>query len=109
MDDAGHALFFSRAPIPFAHAGPDEVGAGSLDPTPGTWFRHLGLYAYRAGFLRRLCRLPVCAIEQIEALEQLRVLYHGYRIAVAIAAYPVESGVDTPGDLVRVRRRLVTA
>jgi 3-deoxy-manno-octulosonate cytidylyltransferase (CMP-KDO synthetase) len=110
MDDAGHALYFSRAPIPFAHADPDdEVRAGSLDPTRGTWFRHLGLYAYRAGFLRRLCRLPVCAIEQIEALEQLRVLYHGYRIAVAIAADPVEGGVDTPGDLARVRQRLVTA
>ncbi|MGH8584866.1 MAG: 3-deoxy-manno-octulosonate cytidylyltransferase [Gammaproteobacteria bacterium] len=106
MDDAGHALYFSRAPIPFARAGPDEVHAGPLDSIRGTWFRHLGLYAYRAGFLRRLCRLPVCAIEQIEALEQLRVLYHGYRIAVAIAAGPVEGGVDTPGDLARLRRRL---
>ncbi|MGH8480104.1 MAG: 3-deoxy-manno-octulosonate cytidylyltransferase [Gammaproteobacteria bacterium] len=109
MDDAGHALYFSRAPIPFARAGSDEVRAGPLDPTRGTWFRHLGLYAYRAGFLRRLCRLPVCAIEQIEALEQLRVLYHGYRIAIGIAAGPVEGGVDTPGDLARLRQRLAAA
>ncbi|MGH8570380.1 MAG: 3-deoxy-manno-octulosonate cytidylyltransferase, partial [Gammaproteobacteria bacterium] len=108
MDDAGHALYFSRAPIPFARAGADEARPESLDPTRGTWLRHLGLYAYRAGFLRRLCRLPVCAIEQIEALEQLRVLYHGYRIAIAIATGPVEGGVDTPGDLARLRQRLAT-
>jgi 3-deoxy-manno-octulosonate cytidylyltransferase (CMP-KDO synthetase) len=109
MDDAGHALYFSRAPIPFARPGPDEVRPESLDPTRGAWFRHLGLYAYRAGFLRLLCRLPACAIERIEALEQLRALYHGYRIAVAIAAGPVEGGVDTSGDLARLRQRLATA
>ncbi len=109
MSDAGRALYFSRAPIPFARAGFDDAGAGALFAARKTWFRHLGLYAYRAASLRRLCRLPPCAIERIEVLEQLRALHYGLRIAIAVASSPVEGGVDTPGDLARCRQRLRAA
>jgi 3-deoxy-manno-octulosonate cytidylyltransferase (CMP-KDO synthetase) len=105
VDESGHALYFSRAPIPWARAASD----GWPDLTQEVWFRHLGLYAYRCGFLRRLVRLPVCAPERIESLEQLRALYHGHRIAVGVAEGPVEGGVDTPSDLARLRQRLGAA
>jgi 3-deoxy-manno-octulosonate cytidylyltransferase (CMP-KDO synthetase) len=70
------------------------------DPVP---LRHLGLYAYRAGFLRRFPTLPQAPIERTEALEQLRVLWHGERIAVHITDTAPGTGVDTPEDLARVR------
>ncbi len=103
-DDSGHASYFSRAPIPFPRAGFDDAFTGGLLSARKTWFRHLGLYAYRAGFLRRLCRWPVCDSERIEALEQLRVLHHGFRIAIAVATDPAGPGVDTPSDLARYRQ-----
>lgn len=84
----GTALYFSRAPIPF----PRDAGAGAACAAP---LRHVGLYAYRAGFLRRYAALPVTALEQTEQLEQLRVLAHGYRIAVAVRESSHE-GIDTP-------------
>ena len=65
--------------------------------------RHVGLYAYRAGFLRRFPTLPPCPLEAVESLEQLRVLWHGERIAVHVAAEAPGPGVDTPEDLARVR------
>jgi len=65
--------------------------------------RHIGIYAYRAGFLRTFSRLPPTPLERAESLEQLRVLEHGYRIAVRIAPEPFPAGVDTPEDLARVR------
>ena len=100
LDTAGRALYFSRAPIPWwrdAYAG----GIHALpDPAP---LRHLGLYGYRAGFLRRFPTLPGAPLEACEALEQLRVLWHGERIAVHVSAHGPGPGVDTPEDLARVR------
>jgi len=94
MDAQGYALYFSRARIPY----PREAGA--------LCYRHAGLYAYRAGFLGKYARLEPCQIETAEALEQLRVLWHGYRIAVAISEADIPPGVDTPQDLETVRRLL---
>ena len=96
LDDAGRALYFSRAPIPCW-----RDGGGAL-PTPAP-LRHMGLYAYRAGFLRRFPSLPPAPLEQLEALEQLRVLWHGERIAVHVSDTAPGPGIDTPEDLARVR------
>lgn len=96
-DQAGRALYFSRAPIAWW-----RDGAGQ----PNQALRHVGLYAYRAGFLRRFPTLAVSPLEQIESLEQLRVLWHGERIAVHVSAERPGPGVDTPEDLERVRRLL---
>lgn len=100
LDAAGRALYFSRAPIPWWRDG--LAGAEPRMPTPAP-LRHLGLYAYRAGFLRGFPALPPAALEQTEALEQLRVLWHGHRIAVHVAPHGPGPGVDTPEDLARVR------
>jgi len=97
-DARGTALYFSRAPIPWW-----RDGAG---PKPGSALRHVGLYAYHAGFLRRFPTLEASPLEQIEALEQLRVLWHGERIAVHVSAEKPGPGVDTPEDLARVRALL---
>jgi 3-deoxy-manno-octulosonate cytidylyltransferase (CMP-KDO synthetase) len=98
LDVDGRALYFSRAPIPHWR---DKPGAQALaDPAP---LRHVGLYAYRAGFLRRFPALPPSPLEQLEALEQLRVLWHGERIAVHVSPERPGPGVDTPADLERVR------
>jgi len=101
LDAAGRALYFSRAPIPFWR---DAEPALAL-PTPAP-LRHIGLYAYRAAFLRRFAALPPCPLEAAEALEQLRVLWHGERIAVHVSAQRPEPGVDTLEDLQRVRALL---
>jgi len=103
-DQAGRALYFSRAPIPWWRDG-SAAGApaiGSIAP-----LRHIGIYAYRAGFLRRFPMLAVSPLEQIESLEQLRVLWHGERIAVHLSAFAAATGVDTQEDLERVRQLLV--
>ncbi len=104
LDHAGDALYFSRAPIPY----PRDSFALSQSglPTGLPSYRHIGIYAYRAGFLRVYGRLEPAAIESFEALEQLRALWHGYRIAVAVIAQAPEAGVDTADDLERVRRSL---
>jgi 3-deoxy-manno-octulosonate cytidylyltransferase (CMP-KDO synthetase) len=99
-DATSRALYFSRAPIPWWR---DGQGAGMATPAP---LRHIGLYAYHAGFLRRFPALPQSPLEQIESLEQLRVLWHGERIAVHVADEAPGPGVDTPEDLERVRRLL---
>jgi 3-deoxy-manno-octulosonate cytidylyltransferase (CMP-KDO synthetase) len=99
-DQAGRALYFSRAPMPWWRDG-SAPGAPLLPP--GQALRHIGLYAYRAGFLRRFPALAPAPIEQLESLEQLRVLWHGERIAVHVAAHAPAAGVDTPDDLERVR------
>jgi len=101
LDAAGRALYFSRAPIPFWR---DAEPALAL-PSPAP-LRHIGLYAYRAAFLRRFPTLPPCPLEATEALEQLRVLWHGERIAVHVSAHRPGPGVDTPEDLQRVRALL---
>jgi 3-deoxy-manno-octulosonate cytidylyltransferase (CMP-KDO synthetase) len=100
-DAAGRALYFSRAPIAWWRDG--FAGGIRELPTPAP-LRHVGLYAYRAGFLRAYPALPPCPLEQLESLEQLRVLWHGQRIAVHVSALRPGPGVDTPEDLERVRR-----
>jgi 3-deoxy-manno-octulosonate cytidylyltransferase (CMP-KDO synthetase) len=94
LDARGYALYFSRAQIPY----PREPG--------GPCYRHAGIYAYRVGFLQSYARLPVSPLERTESLEQLRVLWHGYRIAVAVSEADIPPGVDTPQDLDAVRTML---
>jgi 3-deoxy-manno-octulosonate cytidylyltransferase (CMP-KDO synthetase) len=98
-DARGTALYFSRAPIPWWRDRPAE---GGLVPLAAP-LRHIGVYGYAAGFLRRFPTLPASPLERIEALEQLRVLWHGERIAVHVSASRPGPGVDTPQDLERVR------
>jgi 3-deoxy-manno-octulosonate cytidylyltransferase (CMP-KDO synthetase) len=110
-DARGHALYFSRAPIPFArdylaasaHASA-PVGPVPTLPAELPCYRHLGIYAYRVSFLEAYASLAAVPIERFEALEQLRALWHGYRIAVAVIDEAPPPGVDTPADLERVRR-----
>ena len=107
MDKDGYALYFSRAPIPFAR---DAFGSDrSRMPATLTAYRHLGLYAYRCGFLRTYSTLAPAIIEQMEALEQLRALWHGHRISVAITDQAPEPGVDTPADLENMRKAFAAA
>ncbi len=103
LDARGDALYFSRAPIPWRRDG-GSAGAPAL-PEPAA-LRHVGLYAYRAGFLRGFPALPATGLERTEALEQLRVLWHGHRIAVCVSRLAPGLGVDTPEDLERVRALL---
>jgi 3-deoxy-manno-octulosonate cytidylyltransferase (CMP-KDO synthetase) len=106
-DTDGYATYFSRAPIPWAR----DAFAGSRDRLPPEFpaLRHIGIYAYRVGYLRRFSGLSQTPAERFEALEQLRALGHGHRIAVAFWNEPVEPGVDTPEDLERVRRAVEAA
>ncbi|MFT3734057.1 MAG: 3-deoxy-manno-octulosonate cytidylyltransferase [Rhodocyclaceae bacterium] len=100
-DAAGRAMYFSRAPMPWPRdafaSGPQALPAGL--PV----LRHVGLYAYRAGFLRAYAQLAPSPYEQIEMLEQLRALWHGYKIRVELLDAAPPGGVDTPQDLARVR------
>lgn len=101
-DQAGRALYFSRAPVPWAR---DAFAASRLQlPADLQFLRHIGIYAYRAGFLRRFSTLAATPLEQAESLEQLRALEHGFPIAVRLAPEPFPAGVDTEEDLVRVER-----
>jgi 3-deoxy-manno-octulosonate cytidylyltransferase (CMP-KDO synthetase) len=104
FDARGRALYFSRAAIPWPRdsfaADPQAMPAG------GHWFRHVGIYAYRAGFLHRHVSWPPAPLEQLEQLEQLRALYHNVAIHVAPAAAPVPAGVDTAADLAAVNALL---
>ena len=101
LDQDNFALYFSRAPIPFARDGFSE--SKKIIPHDLPIFRHIGLYAYRAKFLKVFPKLAVPAMEKFEALEQLRALWHGYKIAVLITEATPAPGVDTPEDLARVR------
>lgn len=101
-DQSGYALTFSRAPIPWDR---DEFADGIKSlPSGHQYLRHLGLYAYRAGFLRAYNDLEPTWIEQVEKLEQLRALWHGCPIAVSVTEEPVGHGVDTPEDLDRIKK-----
>lgn len=100
-DLAGTALYFSRAPIPCWRDAPDDLSVAS--PAP---LRHVGIYAYRAGYLRQFPTLTPAPMERIESLEQLRVLWHGGRIAVHVCKQAPGPGVDTLDDLERVRALL---
>ena len=105
-DAAGRALYFSRAPIPWWRDGYAQgLGTGVALSSPAP-LRHVGIYAYRAGFLRQFPALPPSPLEAVESLEQLRVLWHGHRIAVHVSADRPGPGVDTPEDLARVRALL---
>ena len=94
MDAGGHALYFSRSRIPYPREGEAPC------------YRHAGIYAYRVGFLRRYAALEPAPLEKAEALEQLRALWHGHRIAVVVSETDIPPGVDTPQDLEAVRRML---
>lgn len=102
LDKQGYAAYFSRAPIPFAR---DAFRSDTSQLPEGLpVYRHLGLYAYRCSFLKIYSTLAPAAIEQFECLEQLRALWHGYRISVVITDQAPEPGVDTPADLDNMRR-----
>ena len=124
LDKDGYALYFSRAPIPYARdafaarsASKIRNALSAIGVTSGTpagfedqalpaglpAYRHLGIYAYRARYLREYTRLAAAQIEGFESLEQLRALWHGHRIAVTICAEAPPAGVDTPEDLERMR------
>jgi 3-deoxy-manno-octulosonate cytidylyltransferase (CMP-KDO synthetase) len=103
-NQAGYALYFSRASIPWQR---DAMASGDIAAIALEGYRrHLGIYAYRAGFLHRYSQWPAAPIEQAEALEQLRALWHGERIHVVEAATSPPAGVDTEQDLERVRTLL---
>jgi 3-deoxy-manno-octulosonate cytidylyltransferase (CMP-KDO synthetase) len=95
LDANGNALYFSRAPIPYPR---DDVYKQNIQA-----HRHIGIYAYRVGFLKQYSQLSITTLEQIESLEQLRVLHHGYKIGVTITENAPASGVDTQEDLDAVR------
>lgn len=106
LDAQGTALLFSRAPIPWWRDAPAQDAGQPLSQRPAGAqpLRHIGMYAYRAGFLRRFPQLEPAPLEQCEALEQLRVLWHGQRIVVTVTERAPGPGVDTPEDLARVRQ-----
>lgn len=101
MDARQMALYFSRAPIPWWRDGQLDSGFKAL-PNPAP-LRHIGIYGYRAGFLSLFPTLKPAPLETMESLEQLRVLWHGHRIAVHVTTEAPGPGVDTPEDLARVR------
>ena len=100
---SGDALYFSRAPVPWPR---DAFARDRSVLPPGEWLRHIGIYAYRAGFLQQFAAMPPGRLEQIESLEQLRVLEAGFRIAIAPTPAPFPPGVDTPDDLARAEARI---
>lgn len=103
-DISGRALYFSRAPLPWPR---DAFARDRSQLPPATPFlRHIGIYAYRAAFLRRFSTLAPTPLERAESLEQLRALENGFAIAVRIAPEPFPPGVDTAADLERVRQAL---
>lgn len=99
LNKRGFAVYFSRAPIPW------EQGSFAAEPKQmqGQHYRHIGIYAYRVGFLAEYLAWEPSPLDQMESLEQLRVLWHGHRIHCVEAAATVPAGVDTPEDLERVR------
>jgi len=105
MDAQNYALYFSRAPIPWKREG----GSRETSLPVGLAFRHIGLYAYRVRALRRMAQLPPAALEQAEALEQLRALAHGLKIKLGITHDPPPRGVDTEEDFLAVAAMLEAA
>ena len=101
ISTSGRAMYFSRSPIPHVR---DEADAGRW-PGQHQFYKHIGLYVYRAAFLRTFVRLPESRLERAERLEQLRILEHGYAIRVGVTNYD-SIPVDTPADAERVRALL---
>ena len=106
LDRKGYALYFSRAPIPWKR---DEIAWGQAvdEASARGYLRHIGLYAYRAAFVKEYVNWPVAPIETQESLEQLRTLWNGKRIHVSLAAEIPPAGVDTPEDAVRIEAMLM--
>ena len=104
-DADGFALYFSRAPIPW-HRDAFAADRTRLPEGDAACLRHIGIYAYRVGFLRRFAAMPPGRLERLEALEQLRALEAGIRIAVELTPEPFPPGVDTPEDLARAEARI---
>jgi 3-deoxy-manno-octulosonate cytidylyltransferase (CMP-KDO synthetase) len=110
----GRALYFSRAPIPYARdafaaaraAAPGTLSAPAALQADAAWYRHVGIYAFRVHALRRFVAWPVGALERLESLEQLRLLEHGVELLVVESPETIPGGVDTPADLERVRALL---
>ncbi|WP_425453965.1 3-deoxy-manno-octulosonate cytidylyltransferase [Azonexus fungiphilus] len=100
----GDAAYFSRAPVPYARDHFAREGGGRSLPADLPAYRHVGLYAYRASFLKAYAGLTVAPTEHFEALEQLRALWHGYRISVTLVDAAPAPGVDTPEDAERMRK-----
>jgi 3-deoxy-manno-octulosonate cytidylyltransferase (CMP-KDO synthetase) len=123
LDASGRALYFSRAPVPYHRDGLRGLAVPAADApaaangidadspalrdalAAAAPLRHIGLYAYRSHFLKAYSQMAPTALESIEALEQLRVLFHGFPIKVVVARQAPPAGVDTPADLAAVRRR----
>ena len=106
LDRHGHALYFSRAPIPWHRDSFNQTDRQAATDYP--WLRHIGIYAYSAGFLRRYVNWPASQLESVEALEQLRILWQGERILVVPIDAAPHAGVDTEADLRRVEGFLST-
>lgn len=102
-DKQGHALYFSRAAIPYS-----RQHFPAIPPDLAPWQRHIGIYAYRCRFLSDFVQWPVAPLEQLESLEQLRALWNGHRIHVQMACETPPAGIDTAEDLQRVRALLET-
>ena len=102
MDAQGYALYFSRATIPWDR----DRFAASRETIGDSFLRHIGIYGYRAGFIRRYVSWQTSPLEQIEMLEQLRVLWYGEKIHVDVASVVPGTGVDTPEDLERVHQAM---
>jgi 3-deoxy-manno-octulosonate cytidylyltransferase (CMP-KDO synthetase) len=100
----GDAAYFSRAPIPYARDHFARESGGETLPAGLPAWRHVGLYAYRASFLKAYAGLTAAPTEQFESLEQLRALWHGYRISVLLVEATPAPGVDTPDDAARMRK-----
>jgi 3-deoxy-manno-octulosonate cytidylyltransferase (CMP-KDO synthetase) len=107
LDKNSYALYFSRATIPYAR----DAFADGIENIPRDLpaYRHIGLYAYRSSFLANYAQLAPSPLEKFEALEQLRALWHGYKISVAVTPDAPQAGVDTPADLERVRKLFMQA
>lgn len=102
-DKLGYALYFSRATVPYDRSR--FLDEDNIDEVGDYYLRHIGIYAYRAGFIRQYVNMTPSGLEQIESLEQLRVLWHGEKIHVDIAAETPPAGIDTPADLARIIER----
>jgi 3-deoxy-manno-octulosonate cytidylyltransferase (CMP-KDO synthetase) len=101
MNRRNYALYFSRAPIPWCRGNFENKKNINLNDNP--YFRHIGIYAYRAGFLQEYIAWGACPTEELEKLEQLRILWHGGRIHLQVYKGSIPIGVDTEEDLLRVR------
>jgi 3-deoxy-manno-octulosonate cytidylyltransferase (CMP-KDO synthetase) len=107
LNKAGYALYFSRAPIPWDR---DAFGLSGMKPSGKMpYLRHIGMYAYTVDFLNRYCQWDASVLESVESLEQLRILWHGEAIRVAIVDKTPAAGVDTKEDLMRVEQILSLA